>query len=333
MKTLETALALILVTTGSALAQQAATPANAQNSARSTANTDASQVRVGEVIALSDWDTDSLYENSWSAEALFDRQVFSRNGDEIGDVEDLIIGSNGELLALVAEVGGVWDIGDTHVSVPWNQVTFRQDGTVALPVTEDNADEFSVLSMPTGQQLSEGVVSNLDDRELGPRAWRASELIGDIARIRGTGDQAGQASGQTDQTSQTGQAAASQTTGQNNATGQNRQTSAAQGAQDATANRSTQTTSTQNTMTPAMRERAAAYQGYGYVSDLIFEEGRVKAAVVERDAGYGTRGRFAYPYYGYSYGWAPGNRYYDLPYNRDEAVTLAPFDYDRLNDS
>jgi hypothetical protein len=86
-------------------------------------------------------------------------------------------------------------------------------------------------------------------------------------------------------------------------------------------------------MTPAMRKRAAAYQGYGYVSDLIFEEGRVKAAVVERDAGYGTRGRFAYPYYGYSYGWAPGNRYYDLPYNRDEAVTLAPFDYDRLNDS
>ncbi|HEV7433596.1 MAG TPA: PRC-barrel domain-containing protein [Pseudorhizobium sp.] len=237
----------------------------------------ASNVEVGEIISLNDWDAEALYQSAWSAEALFDRRVFGEAGEEIGDVEDLIVGSDGELLALVAEVGGFWDIGDTHVSVPWDQVVFQQDGSVVIPVTEENADDYSVLAIPTQEQVAQNVVSNLDGEELGPRAWRASELIGDIARIRGDGaEEAGNAG----------------TVAQN---------------------------------------RPMGYQGYGYVDDLIFNDGKIVAAVVDRDAGYGTRGRFAYPFYGYNYGWAPGNRYYDMPYNRDEASTVEPFDEDRLN--
>lgn len=269
---------------------------------------DPSQLKVGEVIRLNEWDTDGLYQNSWSAEALFDRQVYGQNGEEIGDVEDLIIGSNGELLALIAEVGGVWDIGDTHVSVPWKQVTFREDGSVSIPVTEDNADEFSVLNEPGAQDLKQGVVSNLDGKQLGPRAWRASELIGDIARIR---DGEGAAANRSAEGDQGKQAKAGQTT-----KGKKSSTDQAQA----------------DKAMPSANENQAAYRGYGYVSDLIFRDGRVAAAIVDRAAGYGTRGRYAYPYYGYSYGWTPGSRYYDLPYNQEEAVTITPFKYDRLNE-
>lgn len=265
--------------------QQTAAVESGNAGTSATASQSASNVEVGEIISLNEWDAEGLYRSAWSAEALFDRQVFGENGEEIGEVEDLIVGSNGELLALIAEVGGFWDIGDTHVSVPWDQVAFRQDGSVTLPVTEDNADDFSVLSIPTQEQVSENVVSNLDDEELGPRAWRASELIGDIARIRGDeGNTAGQQTGQ---------------------------------AQDGTA------------VSP---NRQTAYQGYGYVNDLVFDNGRIVAAVVDRDAGYGTRGRFAYPFYGYGYGWAPGSRYYDMPYSRGEATAIEPFDEDRLNE-
>lgn len=258
--------------------QQMAAVSQQDNASNAAAGGAASNVQVGEIISLNDWDAEALYQSAWSAEALFDREVFGEGGEEIGDVEDLIVGSNGELLALVAEVGGFWDIGDTHVSIPWDQVTFRQDGSVVIPVTEENADDYSVLNIPTQEQVAQNVVSNLDDEELGPRAWRASELIGDIARIRGDG---------------VDQAANAGTVAQN---------------------------------------RPMGYQGYGYVDDLIFNDGKIVAAVVDRDAGYGTRGRFAYPFYGYGYGWAPGNRYYDMPYNRDEATTVEPFDEDRLNE-
>ncbi|MFN7026650.1 MAG: PRC-barrel domain-containing protein, partial [Pseudorhizobium sp.] len=261
-------------TNTAATSQQNMTSAN-------NSQTAASNVNVGEIISLGEWDTEPLYQSGWSAEALFDREVFGENGEEIGDVEDLIVGSNGELLALVAEVGGLWDIGDTHVSVPWDQVVIGDDGAVAIPVTEDNVDDFSILALPTQQQLSENIVSNLDDEELGPRAWRASELIGDIARIRG--DNAGQ-------------------------------------AEPVQENAAVQT------------NQRMPYQGYGYVNDLIFNDGKIVAAVVDRDAGYGTRGRFAYPFYGYGYGWTPGNRYYDMPYSRGEATAIEPFDEDRLNE-
>ena len=274
--------------------QQMAAVSQRDNASGTTGSGSASNVHVGEIISLNDWDAESLYKSAWSAEALFDRQVFGEGGEEIGDVEDLIVGSDGQLLALVAEVGGFWDIGDTHVSVPWDQVVFQQDGSVVIPVTEENADDYSVLNEPTQEQVAQKVVSNLDDEELGPRAWRASELIGDIARIRGDG--AEQAAGQ-----QTQQAEANQN--------QQMQNGAA-----------------------VASNRQMGYQGYGYVDDLIFNDGKIVAAVVDRDAGYGTRGRFAYPFYGYNYGWAPGNRYYDMPYNRDEATSIEPFDEDRLNE-
>lgn len=253
-----------------------------QNTTSSDGTQSASNVKVRDIISLGEWNTETLYQSGWSAEALFDRQVFGANDEEIGDVEDLIVGSNGQLLALVAEVGGIWDIGDTHVSVPWDQVVIGDDGAVAIPVTKDNVDGFSVLNEPTKQQISENVVSNLDDEELGPRAWRASELIGDIARIRGD-------------------------------------------------NAETQAEPVQDNAAAPMNRRMP-YLGYGYVDDLIFNNGKIVAAVVDRDAGYGTRGRFAYPFYGYGYDWAPGDRYYDMPYNRDEATAIEPLDEDRLNE-
>ncbi|MCO6187775.1 PRC-barrel domain-containing protein [Rhizobium sp. L1K21] len=256
-------------------------PADTQTASQNS-QADPSEVRVGNVISLRDWDTDSLYGSTWSAEALFDRNVYSPGGEEIGDVEDLIVGSDGTLLALVAEVGGFWDIGDTHVSIPWNQVSFRDDGSLTVPVTEENADDFSIINTPSKQQLSGGIVSNLDDRDIGLRAWRASELIGDRARVHAGTDQVG------DQTS-----AGSDTT---------------------------------------MNSQSANYRDFGYVQDLLFDEGKIAAAVVEVAPGYGVRGRFAYPYYGYEYGWTPGSQYYDLPYTGDEAATVEPLNQDRLND-
>lgn len=68
------------------------------------------------------------------------------------------------------------------------------------------------------------------------------------------------------------------------------------------------------------------FANYGYVSDLIVRDGQLQAVVVNPDATYGIRGPYAYPYY-YGFGYGP---YYDLPYERDEAVGVEPLEYDRL---
>lgn len=264
-----------------------------QRVTNTAANDMGTGVNTGEIIPLTDWNTDTLYQNGWSAESFFGTEVVSESGEEIGDVEDLLVSSDGKLLSVVAEVGGFWDIGDTHVSVPWDQVAIRNDGTVQIPVTEDNVDQFGFFNRPSPSQLENSVVSGLDDEALGPRAWRASELIGDLVRTR----------------------AGDMTAGQN-------------GSSQATNSQPRERTGN-NDGQMATARRVNSY-GYGYVDDLIFQDGEIAATVVSIDAAYGTGAR-AYPFYGYGYGWNPGSRYYNLPYTSDEASETAPFDADRLD--
>ncbi len=146
----------------------------------------AGQVNVGQVIALSEFQVEAMYPEAMSADEFLGTEVYGAGGEEIGDVEDLVVSSDGRVVSLIAEVGGFWDIGDTHVSIPWTEVVARPGGGVLVPVTEDTVDEYSLFAgeEPDVATLSEEVRSGLDDQELGPRAWRISELVGDFARIR-----------------------------------------------------------------------------------------------------------------------------------------------------
>lgn len=135
---------------------------------------------------LQSWTYDALYEaGSWTVEELFDRPVAGTTGDEIGDVEDLVFNLRGEVVALVAEVGGFWDIGDTHVSVPWENVSMPTDGPVEIPVTEDTLDQYSVFDYSglPGTKMGDDIVSDIANQDLFG-VWRASDLIGDYVRIQ-----------------------------------------------------------------------------------------------------------------------------------------------------
>lgn len=71
--------------------------------------------------------------------------------------------------------------------------------------------------------------------------------------------------------------------------------------------------------------------GYGRVSDVVLSrEGKVLGVVVARDIGWGG-GLYGYPFYGYGYGFDPGNNYYALPFGTAEEAARAPrLDYRRF---
>jgi sporulation protein YlmC with PRC-barrel domain len=69
---------------------------------------------------------------------------------------------------------------------------------------------------------------------------------------------------------------------------------------------------------------------YASVRDLIVsKEGQLQAVIVSPDVGYarGMRGYYAYPFYGYSYGygWNPRNPHYNLPYGKADIADLVPY--------
>ena len=180
-----TALAAVLALTGAAMAQSDTESATATGGTTGMS----SAIDAGRIVSLDEWQYDDLYAQGWSAENFIgEMEVYDEAGEEIGDVEDLIVDPEGKLLSVVAEVGGVWDMGDTHVSVPWEQVTFNgaRDGVV-VPVTEENVDEFDAFAFSglQGSQLGEQVSMGVDDADFTGRAFRLSELIGDYARLKG----------------------------------------------------------------------------------------------------------------------------------------------------
>lgn len=202
------------------------------------------QMQVDDPVDLTTWAHAPLYEGV-SLKDLFDAEVFGPNEDDLGELEDVIIGPEGKAQAIIVEAGGFLDIADTHFRVPWDEVEIASGAEdVTIPVTEDNVENYA---------LFEGEYVPIDLRE-----WRATELIGDYATLE-------------------------------------------------------------------------SGVGYGYVDDLIVSrEGDVEAVVVTPGVGYGVYGPYAYPYYGYPYGWAPGLAYYGLPYAEADIKGLEPFDYENM---
>lgn len=147
----------------------------------------AQTVETLDVIPLDAWTYDDLYAGGRSVDDFIDEmEVYGVNGEEIGDIENVLFGSDGRVLSIIAEVGGFWDIGDTHVNIPWQDVDIRADGKgVNVPVTEETVDDFSLYpdEMIFEVEADATIEAVDDDAETGPRVWRATELIGDYVRL------------------------------------------------------------------------------------------------------------------------------------------------------
>lgn len=118
---------------------------------------------------------DDLY-RGFRATRLLGQDVKGPNGNEIGEVQDILVDQEGKITAIVVEAGGFLDIGDAAFRVKWSDVksTPGQDG-IEVPITEATAERYGLFDGP------ETLVPNA-------REFRVSELIGDSARLRnGTG--------------------------------------------------------------------------------------------------------------------------------------------------
>jgi sporulation protein YlmC with PRC-barrel domain len=295
------ALAVLIGATG-------AVPATAQ-----TLETDGT-----EVISLAEWRYEDLYAGAMSAEEFIDDMVvYTRNGENVGDVEDLVASQDGKILAVIAEVGGVWDIGDTHVSVPWSEVKMNGDG-VTVPVTEETIQDYGLFDQDplTSEEARGEMVGAMDDTATGQRAFRISELIGDYARLR-----AGPGNGAADDAD--GQEQARQDGAQQQA-GQQDEGGSGQARQQAEAEQADRTQQQAGTAADAPR-----MINYGYVRDVMIKDGEIAAVIVNPDIGYGAPGYYtAYPYYGNRY--EPGSRYYDMPYTPQDIADMSEFDYEEV---
>lgn len=182
------ALALAVALGAGALTAAAQEAGQQQQQQGQQAQTQQGQQQAGDVQVLSAWTYDELYAEGITAEQMLDADVYGPTGEEIGSIENVIVDQNDQIVAVIAQVGGFWDIGDTHIAVPWNEVKMMagQEG-FQIPVTADTVADYGLYAdemIVTKEALQQTQVVD-DDLETGPQTWKLTSLIDDYATLRG----------------------------------------------------------------------------------------------------------------------------------------------------
>jgi hypothetical protein len=76
----------------------------------------------------------------WTAEALIGRTVENGNGDNLGEINNVVINENGNVVAVVIGVGGLLGIGEKDVGVPFDVLDFRTDSEMDRSDSGSTAD-------------------------------------------------------------------------------------------------------------------------------------------------------------------------------------------------
>lgn len=115
-----------------------------------------------------------LYRDNWSAREMIGVPVRGEQGEEIGDVKDIIVDRNGNISKVVVEVGGFFELGDQHIGVPWKDIKIGEDMEfVQVPLREVERGTYSLFGdVPQGEDVPAALTS-----------WRVNELIGDYAAL------------------------------------------------------------------------------------------------------------------------------------------------------
>ena len=82
-----------------------------------------------------------------AASDLLNQKVKNSANETVGDINDLSIGSDGKIAAVIIGLGGFLGMGEKNVSLPYDQLNFSRDANGYLIVTV-NATKDSLQAAP-----------------------------------------------------------------------------------------------------------------------------------------------------------------------------------------
>ncbi|MEX1235443.1 MAG: PRC-barrel domain-containing protein [Roseovarius sp.] len=138
-----TASALALtIAAGGAMAQDSSMQSASQNSADMAAMKD-DLIRTRDITGGAVYTLNEADDEGWS-DANYNEVGSEWN--EIGEIEDVVLNSSGEMVGVVAEVGGFLDIGDKHVMIAVDDVRLVPvDDREMVLVTRMSEEELEEL--------------------------------------------------------------------------------------------------------------------------------------------------------------------------------------------
>jgi sporulation protein YlmC with PRC-barrel domain len=82
----------------------------------------------------------------YRASEIVDHAVKNDQGEELGEMDDLIIRRNGKVKKAILQVGGFLEIGDRLVAVPFKSLKKRDKEDIVYSITRENLEEHPEFS-------------------------------------------------------------------------------------------------------------------------------------------------------------------------------------------
>ncbi|MCW8088235.1 PRC-barrel domain-containing protein [Sabulicella glaciei] len=79
----------------------------------------------------------AMAQGQFRAKAIMDWDVYSSDGHEVGEVEDLILDAQGRVVGVVVEVDRGLLRSDRHVMIPFERLRMGNNRRAELPMTRD----------------------------------------------------------------------------------------------------------------------------------------------------------------------------------------------------
>ena len=134
-----------------------------------------------------------LQPDQWQASNLEGLDVYSsNNGDEIGDIRDLIYDRGGKVQAVVIGVGGYLGIGERDIAVPFDQIRFVNEPRVNTPGTTTGEARLPGTS-PANGTIASPAATATGAVPASPNSPATSNMAANNAPVRDTPGALGQA--------------------------------------------------------------------------------------------------------------------------------------------
>lgn len=137
------ALALSVAATGALAESHVMTETPAMTSA-DLSGMQGDLIRTRDITGGAIYTIDEADDEGWDGVSAYDE--LSADWNEIGEIEDVVLSSDGQMVGVVAEVGGFLDIADKHVMLATGDVRLVavDDATYAI-VTRLSEEELEAL--------------------------------------------------------------------------------------------------------------------------------------------------------------------------------------------
>lgn len=87
-----------------------------------------------------------------NAKQLMDKEIVSPEGEELGSVDDFMIGQDGQIKYVILKSGGFIGIGEDEFTIPWNAIQTQKENQLVADISKSEIEKYTKEEKETAEK-------------------------------------------------------------------------------------------------------------------------------------------------------------------------------------